>query len=117
MNLDGLLNQPKWMEQSSCLNSDPELWWYEQVNHRNKEAFEEQVLRLQVAIEYCNECPVRKQCLEMGLEKDNMLAGGVWGGLMYSERLALTGQTRHSAIRVEARMRQRVRQKIVKLIQ
>ena len=116
MNLDSLMNQPAWMKQSRCLSSDPDLWWYERVNHRKKEDFEEQVLRLQVAIEYCNDCPVRKQCLEMGLQKENMMEGGVWGGLMYSERLYLTGHKRHASISAEHRLRQRVRNKVVKLI-
>ena len=116
MNLDSLMNQPAWMKQSRCLNSDPELWWYERINHRQKEAFEEQVLRLQVAVEYCNECPVRKECLAMGLEKENMMEGGVWGGLLYSERLYLTGQTRHASVVAEHRLRQRLRNKVVKLI-
>lgn len=114
--LESLASQPAWMKQSACLNSDPELWWYKRVSQHNKAEFEEQVLRLQVAVEYCNECPVRKECLAMGLEKENMQEGGIWGGLMYSERLYLTGHTRHASVVAEHKLRQRLRSKVAKLI-
>jgi hypothetical protein len=119
MNLESLLRQPAWMKQALCTSSDPNLWCYERIHKNDKarrEEFEEQVLRLMVAIDYCNQCPVRKQCLQMGLQKENMVGGVVYGGLLYSERVALTGHRYHISARDEAPIRNAVRKKVAKIV-
>lgn len=44
------------------------------------------------AIATCNQCPVRRECLEIGLHIDNEYHG-VWGGKLAGERLEINGRT------------------------
>lgn len=116
MNLDSVLRQPAWMKQARCTSSDPEYWWYEQIDMtKERVRFKEQVVKASIAVEYCNECPVRKECLEMGLKKENMVAGGIWGGLIFSERLMLTGHKHNKTIGRERHFRNHLRKKIAKI--
>jgi len=40
------------------------------------------------AIELCNKCPIRTNCLNEGL-KDENLDYGIWGGLLPGERILM----------------------------
>jgi len=41
-----------------------------------------------MALEICAACPIREQCLEVGMQDDD-IRYGIWGGLLSGERLAL----------------------------
>lgn len=87
-----------WQEDAECKGHyDPDFWWYDYPNPDNKEARSETILRLSVALEYCAECPVRKQCLTEGLLVKNLHPGSVWGGLLYSQRRRLA--KKHVSVR------------------
>lgn len=112
MNLDGVVKQPDWYKQASCIGYDPNWWFYERTN--NPDDYEFEVQKVQVAINICNSCPVREQCLKTGLEQDNLFSGSVWGGLMYSERLFMKGKVPKKKQHVEEYFRLKVRSKIAR---
>ena len=76
---------PPWMDDASCLNQDPEIWFPEH-NYSSK-----------VARRICNgvpdragvrePCPVRAECLLYALQTDSR--EGVWGGLSERQRRGL----------------------------
>lgn len=75
------------------------------------------MLRTVEAIKVCHRCPVKAECLQQGLEKENVISvggvGSVWGGLLTGERALLTGlSATHNSVRHEARHRRDVRRKI-----
>lgn len=107
----------EWHTEASCNGyPDPDLWHYENSTIPDMRRLE--VLRTIQAIEICHQCPVRKQCLEQGLEPENINVfyggdGSVWGGLMTSERALLKGyKRRYHAVIDEARHARQVRQVI-----
>ncbi len=61
-----------------CAKMDPDLWFPE-FDERTKE-YGEQAAR---AIDICNVCPVRSECLSYGLENEDY---GIWGGTTPSQR-------------------------------
>lgn len=102
---------PDWHTQASCNgHPDPELWWYEFHKHWDENKL--QVLRLAEAISICNECPVRAECLQQGLEPANLEHKGVWGGMMMSERVLLKNPKHTRILNYEGRMRSQVRRKL-----
>jgi hypothetical protein len=108
-----------WHAQGRCnQHPDPDLWHYENPRLADEQQLE--VLRSVQAIELCNVCPVRVQCLEQGLERENLeYTGGhgtIWGGLLTVERYLLTTKN-PKAVRVKAEQRHRrnVRLKIARI--
>ena len=96
----GVKSVPTWHEQGLCqAHPDPDLWSYKGYHDPVEQRY--QVLRLVEALEYCNECPVRQQCLEQGMEKDNLVPGIIWGGLFTLERIKLTGNRKIHSYRNE----------------
>jgi hypothetical protein len=65
-----------------CQLSDPEIWFDPQTQ--------------QVAIDYCNQCPLRLPCAEYALRIEANLEAcsryGVWGGLTPSQRASIARQ-------------------------
>ena len=45
------------------------------------------------AIQICETCPIKAQCLEEGMKEEN-IPYGVWGGLMAGERLMSAGKVK-----------------------
>jgi hypothetical protein len=43
------------------------------------------------AIALCNACPVQEECLDQGMQSEN-LAFGIWGGMLAGERVIMTGK-------------------------
>lgn len=81
-----------WHERALCKDHpDPDLWHYETSDFQDERLLA--AYRSIEAIEICNECPVKAECLKQGLEPDNLTAtdsfGSIWGGLMRGERLKL----------------------------
>lgn len=88
MKIESVKHAPTWHEQALCqAHPDPDLWSYK--GYKDNEDIELQVLRLVEALEYCRDCPVKQQCLQQGLEKENLVPGIIWGGLFTYERIQM----------------------------
>ena len=103
-----------WHEQALCAaHPDPDLWHYENSTIEDERKLT--TLRAVEAIEICNECPVKQQCLAQGMETENILAsfagsGTIWGGLMNGERAILAGYSMtHNTYKHETRQRRDIR--------
>lgn len=102
---------PDWHAEGLCSgHPDPELWFYE--NSMFDDVRRLQALRSVEAIEICNDCPVKNLCLKQGLEKENLHTGTIWGGLLFAERLALTGETNSKRALLERRHLTEVRKRV-----
>jgi hypothetical protein len=108
-----------WHAEGLCNgHPDPDLWHYE-----NSTLVDEQrlyVLRSVEAIEICHDCPVKAQCLQQGLEQENIISvggvGSIWGGLLTGERALLAGlKHTHNSVRHEQRHRRDVRKIIARI--
>lgn len=110
MNFPEVARAPEWHEQARCDgHPDPELWWYDFKQW--KDEIELQVLRLKEAMELCDECPVKAQCLAQGLEEENLFHKGVWGGMMMSERVRLLNPKNERVLRNEGHLVKLVRER------
>ena len=94
----------EWHDNALCArHPDPDLWHYE--NSRLPDEQKLQVLRSVEAIEVCNDCPVKAQCLAQGLEDENLLwaggCGSIYGGLMMAERYSLKHKQAGNARRID----------------
>lgn len=69
-----------WTQDAVCATADPEAWFPE-VGGNN-----------QAAKAICRSCPVRPECLEAALARDERF--GVWGGLSEVERRKLRKKNR-----------------------
>lgn len=67
-----------WMADASCQNK-PTRWWYS-TDRRDQDR----------AKSYCNPCPVRTECLDAAMGRDEY---GIWGGMTLEERQALHNRT------------------------
>lgn len=113
MKIENVKHVPTWHEQALCqAHPDPDLWSYK--GWHNPDEQELQVLRLVEALEYCNECPVRNQCLEQGLEPENMVPGIIWGGLFTYERIRVKGDKNLHSYRNEWILIRKVRKLLSK---
>jgi len=65
----------QWTGASLCSQVDPEVW------------FPELGGSVKSAKRICNRCPVRPQCLDQALERDEEF--GVWGGMSPRDRRSL----------------------------
>lgn len=90
------IDKPLWQDQASCNTEDPELWWYDYpMGNKNGELSvdsKEVIYKVATAVAICNQCPVKNECLEMGLKTQNLHTGSIFGGKIFSERLALSGK-------------------------
>lgn len=60
-------------------------WWYPATtNHITLD----EIATAGMALEICSACPIKEQCLEVGMQDDD-IRYGIWGGLLSGERLAL----------------------------
>jgi Transcription factor WhiB. len=67
---------PEWTASALCAQADPDLWF------PDKGGFPAEAKRI------CGRCPVRDECLAQALRDGEK--HGIWGGLTYEERRALT---------------------------
>lgn len=87
---EGLQKPPNWMSKGLCASHPmPDLWWYDYPHRSKTEERKQTIVKISIALEYCEECPVKKQCLLAGLEQENLQTGSIWGGLLFTERQAL----------------------------
>lgn len=69
----GWLNAKEpWQEQAACLGMDPDIF------------FPKQGESTQEAKAVCRRCPVKEECLELCLSREEK--GGIWGGTSQKER-------------------------------
>jgi hypothetical protein len=101
-------NDRDWHAEGHCVgHPDPDLWHYENSVLQDEQQL--QVLRSIEAIDVCNDCPVKFECLQQGLEDENLLwsiggNGSIWGGRLTSERALMRGfSPTHNSVRHEAR--------------
>jgi WhiB family transcriptional regulator, redox-sensing transcriptional regulator len=64
-----------WQSHALCAQVDPDAW------------FPEEGARSDAIKRVCQRCPVRAECLADALARHD--TNGIWGGLSYTERLAL----------------------------
>lgn len=76
-------------ESVECRQNDPEMWWVADELHVKMS--NDDLERIRMAITICNRCPLRSECLEIGMQPDN-IRWGIWGGTFAGERLAATGR-------------------------
>ena len=73
---------------------DPDMWFPEftagPITENRARAMAWQV---KDAVDLCNACPIKIQCLSEGMKNEN-IDHGIWGGLTAGERLLSTGRVR-----------------------
>ena len=69
-----------WQGQALCAQADPDAWFPEMGGQPGK------------IKAICRQCPVRAECLDAALERDEMF--GIWGGLSRQERVAVKRRRR-----------------------
>ena len=72
---DLLGNAPEWQERALCSQTDPEAFFPEKGGSSRE------------AKRICSDCPVRIECLNYALRRDERY--GVWGGMSERERRRL----------------------------
>lgn len=79
---------------AACTNhSDPDLWFPEYPSHKpSAEQIEVLVDRTIYALTICNQCPVKQECLDIGMRYVN-IEQGIWGGTLPGERLVAAGRS------------------------
>jgi WhiB family redox-sensing transcriptional regulator len=76
----------EWKLRAACRGQDPGLWFPAEASRKH---YARTVRLLTVrAKAVCSTCPVRGECLDYALTKDERY--GTWGGLDEDERYALT---------------------------
>jgi hypothetical protein len=78
-------NEDPW-ESVECRTVDPEMWWRWQELRQTPA--KEHLVEVELALTICNRCPLRLECLNLGLRGED-LYHGIWGGLFPGERIAL----------------------------
>lgn len=73
-----------WRERAVCAQADPDEW------------FQEKGGSTKVAKSVCARCPVKAECLEYALARDERF--GVWGGLSERERRPLVQARKAAAV-------------------
>jgi len=91
--LDGSL----W-EGALCASSQFPDRWYPEM--RGNAIPDEEIMSINMALQICDACPIRQQCLEIGMQEIDVRYG-IWGGMLAGERLALRAKlTGKQAIKV-----------------
>lgn len=84
MSINDLYDDALWMQDASCRDEDPEMFF--------PEPGVGMLDQIATAKEVCSTCPVRMECLAYAI--DNRIEYGVWGGLTRNQRLDLVRQRR-----------------------
>ena len=119
MNRGKKMQDLSWQEKGSCVgHPDPDLWHYENARYSDEQQLE--MWRSVEAITICRTCPVKNECLQEGLQPENIEywegAGAIWGGLLLSERYKLARSRENRRIlTAERRHRRNVNAKLGKI--
>lgn len=68
-------NKESWRQQGICSQTDPDIWF----------PGAGQTTQARLAIELCQQCPVRIECLEAALTSEDE-ERGIWGGTTTKQR-------------------------------
>lgn len=116
-----MLKDTSWHAQGLCSgHPDPDLWHYKSTKTITERTLFE--YRMAEAISICNACPVKAQCLEQGMEDENMtvfqqIEGTIWGGKTLGERLNIRDRRSTKKYYQESRLLREVRKKLAKISQ
>lgn len=102
----GIFPDEKWAVAPCTTALDPDAWFEVDAGFGADDLY-----RLKMALNTCNSCPLRSECLELGMEEDN-LAFGIWGGAFPSERLILAGKGRYTATQRKHETTMKLRRKL-----
>lgn len=77
-------------------DTNPDAWFPDIIGRGGPRISKSRAIALETkrAIDICNTCPVKKECLEVGMEDIN-LTYGIWGGTTPIERVKASGKTFH----------------------
>lgn len=76
-----------WQEKGLCNDAkNSEIFFYE-----SHERGQDKAKRIELAISYCNACPVIEKCRQFAL--DTQQTYGIWGGLTEEQRLTIRQAT------------------------
>lgn len=85
-----------WHKDALCANEASDWWFYEMpVGGQLTPDIKNQI---KIAVKICGDCPVKSQCLDQGLERENLIIGSIWGGLVYRERQYLAKRRKASKL-------------------
>ena len=73
--------------------SDPDIMF-----SYDKSMSTEQLNELRLALQLCDGCPLKAECLELGMQGEDIY-WGIWGGLFPAERKALKGWGHQRSVR------------------
>jgi hypothetical protein len=105
LNLDG---DPIWYEANCNGDQDADAWF---LDHNVED---QDIPRLARALTLCGTCPVKEQCLKVGLT-DLEINTGIWGGLLPGERIIVRygasrrGVAQRTKMKIAFTVRQRVK--------
>jgi len=107
------LKSTSWHEQGLCSgHPTPDIWHYDNSIFHDEQQL--QVLNSAEAIQICNICPVKAQCLKQGLEPENMqYTGG--SGTMSERHILNTKKPVSRKLISEVRHRRDVRRALGKI--
>lgn len=74
----------RWMDDAACLNAPLAFFFADRPTKREEEDAEDKLAEWVVPM-FCAICPIREQCLKVGLKEDS----GIWGGKTSRERREL----------------------------
>lgn len=85
-------------------HDDPDLWFSSEVEDLGRRGgptraqLDEKFNKSLQALRICNACPIKADCLEEGMRREN-LDYGIWGGTLSGERLLKAGEPIYSSER------------------
>lgn len=79
--VEQMADQARWAGDRACRDEDPRLF---DTRMLNKQTLVDE--DTEAAMDICAECPVMMRCLENAVRFD--VREGVWGGMVYEQRLA-----------------------------
>ena len=86
----------EWHKDALCANEASDFWFYEMpVGGQLTPDIKNQII---IAVKLCGVCPVKSQCLDQGLERENLIIGSIWGGLVFRERQYLAKRRKASTL-------------------
>jgi hypothetical protein len=75
----------------------------------------ERLHELKIALLLCEDCPLKTECLNKGMQGEDLL-WGVWGGLFPSERQHLAGLGHQRRTRTSLQATQNLRNRMANLV-
>ncbi|WP_157405234.1 WhiB family transcriptional regulator [Actinopolyspora halophila] len=104
MRLPSMTKAGSWRRHAACAGADPELFSVQHQKTLNRVGYD---LRrhpvTRQALEYCDRCPVKQECLNDALTETGFAAVGIWGGIHISWRAANANLAHARAPRAQRR--------------